>query len=341
MSAAFFYLQAWAIFLASRLLMAAATWYGIHYAPQTQPGFWHAAHAWCPYLLRFDSAWYVRILREGYSFNGNAAEQQKVAFFPLYPLLARLAKTLFGLDEFNAALLVANLFIILAIPLFARLVRPDYGAQVALYAVAFLSFFPTALFFSAGYTESLAFLLIISFFLALRDGHLTLAAACAGCALATRPVCFVLLLPLGWELLRRYRTDWPRLVLRGAVCGLLATSGLWLYMLFLGAAFGRPRAFAENLQAWEQGTSHSLSHALLLKPFFQVLPELFRHGPVPNIIDPWLWLIFLAVLLAGRRHITPALFIYGLAGILFPYLTRSGGALEFQSMLRYFAPRIL
>src|SRR5262249_35025483 len=82
---------------------------------------------------------------------------------------------------------------VLSVLLLFKYVRQDYGDEVAFLTIAFLSFFPTSLFLSAGYTESLVLLLILCCLLLLKREQYIPAAVFAGLACATRSTGVVLL----------------------------------------------------------------------------------------------------------------------------------------------------
>ena len=212
-----------------------------------------ASTSWYHYLLRWDSAWYATIVNEGYKYNGNDLVQQPVVFYPLYPLIAKALTILLGIDGLLALLVVANVAAILSVLLLFKYVRQDHGDEVALLTIAFLSFFPTSLFLSAGYTESLALLLILCCFILLKREQFILAAAFAGLASATRSTGLVLLPVIIWELWCKFAADYRRFFSYALFCSILATSGLWLYMFYLWSAFDSPFAFATNQAAWENG----------------------------------------------------------------------------------------
>lgn len=329
------YLRALLIFIGSRLVMLLGVSFAARFVPQNPSGdFWNANDKWYHYLLRYDSGWYMKITERGYSYNGDNLIEQPVVFFPLYPLLSRAVRFLFDAGD-ASVLIVSNLSILIAAPLFFKLVREDYGEEVAVGALALMSFFPTAIFFSAGYAESLAFLLIVAFFLLLKRERFLWASACCGLALATRFTNLVLLLPLAWELWRARSLDWKKLALNTVLYMAFATSGLWLYMIYLWARFRSPLAFLTGQHAWQGGeTGSNLIRALTLQPF-AYLAGIWQQGPNPNTLDPWFFLLFLFTLLLFRKKITVSYLLYALGLLLVPYVTRTGGSLEFQSMTRY------
>ena len=159
-------------------------------------------------------------------------------------MLARGLATISGLTPADALLLVSNVAGLLAIVVLFKLVREEFGDQLALATTALLSFFPASVLLSAGYTEPLALLLIVSFFLALKRKYYLSAALLAGLAVSTRSTGVVLLPVLLWEMWAS--RDHAKFLLALVPCVLLATSGIWLFMIYLWSAFGTPFAFAEG-----------------------------------------------------------------------------------------------
>jgi hypothetical protein len=304
---------------------------------QRVPGdiFTDVTPRWYRYLLRWDAGWYLKIAREGYSYNGNDLTQQPVVFYPLYPALSKIVASVFGISEAAALLTVSNISILLTALLFFKLVKDEYGHEVALLATAALSLFPTSLFFSAGYTESLTLLLIVTFFLLLKKGHFLSASIAAGCVMATRSTGIILCAPLLLELWRNRGRDLRRAIPLTGACVVLATSGLWLYMTYLWAAFGRPLAFTTDMRAWGEGTAigSELLRAVTLQPF-RHLADIWKFGPDPNTLSPWIFLLSLLLIICFRKRLTTPLLVYALGVLLLPYFTLSG-SVGFVSFTRY------
>jgi hypothetical protein len=324
------YLQAMAIYLGSRLLVALGVAFGKIYIPLGNDSF-NAGPAWYHRLLRWDSEWYSLIATQGYAFNGDAGERQTVAFYPLYPLLARAVAAVTGLQIADALLLVANLAALAAMLLLFRLVRAQFNDRTALSTIALISFYPASIFLSAGYTEPLALLLMIGFFLALRGNSFVAAALLAGLATATRSSGLVLLPVLLWEL---WRLRPPRQFAWQALpLAIVASSGLWLYALYLGIAFGQPLAFAEVQSAFHEHTSMAARFiaAVTLQPFW----KLNLSDPSPAGLDQWLVLIALALIVRCWFRLGPAMTLFAAGVLLLPYLSLSGGPAGFTSMARF------
>src|ERR1044072_7646589 len=147
-----FYLTAALIYAASRIAICA----GIAISRRVIPRInnpqvvWQYGPSWVYDLARWDTGWYKIIDEQGYSYTPGTATQQPVAFYPLYPLVARAFGVL-GIEPMPALLIVANLAGLACALLLAKLVREQFDDDVALRSVALLSFFPTSVFFSAGY----------------------------------------------------------------------------------------------------------------------------------------------------------------------------------------------
>lgn len=124
-------------------------------------GGWEGVNNWWlnPWTT-YDSQHLIHIARSGY-------EQAITAFFPLYPLLLRLA----GSDEVGIALwgvVLSNAAFLGALILLYELTKIDYDERTARRAVLLLALFPTAAYFGAVYTESLFLMLLVGCFLLLR-----------------------------------------------------------------------------------------------------------------------------------------------------------------------------
>jgi Gpi18-like mannosyltransferase len=282
-------------------------------------------------LLQWDSEWYFKIVTEGYQYNGDPTVQQSIVFYPLYPMLARGLATISGLTPADALLLVSNVAGLLAIVVLFKLVREEFGDQLALATTALLSFFPASVLLSAGYTEPLALLLIVSFFLALKRKYYLSAALLAGLAVSTRSTGVVLLPILLWEMWAN--RDQRKFLLALVPCVLLATSGIWLFTIYLWSAFGTPFAFADGQVAFHQGTTLAtrLIAALKLEPFTRMMLNDWNPWGQAS----WFTLLFITLIVLGWSRLRASWTLFAMAVLLLPYLTLSGGPAGFVSMSRF------
>src|SRR5438270_5573881 len=110
----------------------------------------------------WDDEAYVHIAYQGYIHTPD------VAFFPLWPLLIHFGGLLLGgyypLSYYLAGILLANICFYFALVLLYCLLCEDFEPSLAKRALFYLSIYPYALFFFAGYTESLFVLFSVAIF---------------------------------------------------------------------------------------------------------------------------------------------------------------------------------
>ncbi|HUY25821.1 MAG TPA: mannosyltransferase family protein [Candidatus Binataceae bacterium] len=321
-----------AIFLASRLVVFLAIVFAARLIPPGNlPGAWNAGDTFWRNLLRWDSGWYLAIMRGGYHYVPDSSVQQSVAFFPLYPALSWCVAKIFQVRFSTASLIVSNTASIAAVVLLYRYVREHYGARIANGAVALLSFFPASIFLSAGYTESLAMALTMAAFIDLEGGRHLRAALWCGLLTATRPTGIVMLAPLAYCMWPRPR--WTLAAATRLLLGLgIAISGLAAFCTYLGLRFGAPLACVTSQSGWNNGAHWSLKAGLYA---FAALAQLFRGIPLPSTLDPWVFVAFAAVIIAMRSELSvPELLMAG-ASFAFLAVTWLCAGHAFLAMSRY------
>jgi hypothetical protein len=163
----------------------------------------------------WDAAWYRALAEDGYAVHGTGA----VRFFPLLPALARGVAGGLRLPVWAVLVAISWLCALLFAALLHRLVLDETGDEVTARRSAWLiQLVPGANVLVLGYTEALAGMLAVGFFLALRGGHRPLLAVPAGLLSGLlRPTGLLLAVPAAVELLQRWRAAPPRrLVLTAA-----------------------------------------------------------------------------------------------------------------------------
>ena len=244
---------------------------------------------WLQPWAQWDAQHYVAIAVSGYE----TPEQSysNVAFFPLYPLLMRLLAAPFGpVTEQSAALaglVISNVALFLALLYLSKLVARDLTLSVAQRSVLYMAVFPTTLFLSSVYAESLFLLLAVASLYHARKGEWYLAGGAAFLAALTRPFGLLLIVPLAVELLRQRASPraWPSLVLPPA--------GLIIFFGYLWWLFGDPLAYFEaGEQGWDRG----------LNPPWETLAA-YAEGPLQLFDWPYAWvdLLSMAVMLVLVR----------------------------------------
>lgn len=308
-------LSVWAL---TRFLMLALTYTGVIlfgnalHDPQ-HPSFLHQllpawanakSHGW-------DTQWYTDIARRGYDWTKSVGTSP-VAFFPLYPLLIRLGVILTHRSYLGVALAISNLCFLAGLQFLWRLARWEFDSEIAGRTVLYISLFPTALFFFAGYTESLFLFLSVATFYYLRRREWLVAGALGALASATRVTGILLLVPFVYEYARYSNFSWRKLDTRGLGGLALVPTGLLAYMVYLRSTVGDAFAFGHYQAAWQKvftlriwaGTVESIRQILVVQPrasFFEV------H----NVINLVALVLFLAssVLVARRLPASYSLYL--------------------------------
>lgn len=175
-------------------------------------------------FTQWDGSWYRIIAQHGYA---PPMTEFATAFFPVYPLLVRVAAFIVR-DLQIASLLVSNGCLIASWLLLLRLLRLDYDDLICRRALIFLAFNPTAFFHSAAYSESTFLLLSVGALLTARRARWFFAGVCAGCLSATRAPGLLIGVPLlvehavqwrargaGWRQFFRPQLLWLALVPAG------------------------------------------------------------------------------------------------------------------------------
>ena len=260
---------------------------------------------WTPWepLARSDAFWYLSIAEQGYVLSTEPGAQQNVAFFPLYPALMRGLAETFHVSPLLAGLAVANLSLLAATGIFYCLARKRFDHEAARWTVWLWLLYPTSLFGSVPYTESLMALLGVLWLRGYLQQQYTTAGWWAGLASAVRPQGVLLGLALIEPLLGRRRAA----ILVGLT---LSGVGLGVYMAYLHWAFGDAWLFSSAQSAWRPASAATWNPlrwvALLASglafPFVQWNAGFSTALLSTRVVDPYLLLWSIAwIPLVWRR----------------------------------------
>jgi Gpi18-like mannosyltransferase len=233
-----------------------------------------------------DSAWYLSIVKNGYEKAPfSTAKQANWAFFPLHPLLWRLAGWASG-EWLWSGLLLANLLAYAGFALLWHLARRLTDSDdIADDAVLYASFWPASYFMSLPQTEALFFVLTTLSFLAALDRRRWVVAV-AGIAAGLTRLNGLFLLPsllLQWS---KEKNKWT-----GALALAAIPMGLAAFMIYLWNLTGNPFAFKDIQVTWGRHLTTPWS------------PLVMALGNVKRIAVPWnpilLHLITIGIALAS------------------------------------------
>jgi hypothetical protein len=120
-------------------------------------------YGWINVLTRGDTAQYLSIAQTGYRYV--PGDQTNIAFFPLYPVLIRAGGGITGLMSLEwvavIGIIISNLSLVTALALLIALIRIDFNDTIAKRAAWYYLIFPTTIFLSSVYAESLCLMLTV------------------------------------------------------------------------------------------------------------------------------------------------------------------------------------
>ena len=150
--------------------------------------------------VRWDSAWYLRIVQDGYFYDG-PGKQAAVAYFPGYPAMVRAATQVVR-NDLVAGVMVSYAAGAAAVALFHQWCRAAFGLHAARMCVLVLVLYPFAYYlFGAVYSDALFLASALGAFVLLESGHPSLAGIVGAVAVGTRPVGMAVVVGLAFRAL--------------------------------------------------------------------------------------------------------------------------------------------
>ena len=201
---------------------------------------------------RWDAEWYLDIAKNGYHYKEGRGRAANTAFFPLYPTLIAALAAPFGDRDATylfAGLAISQLSLLIGLAFLAALIRLEFDAETAARSILYLLVFPTTLFFSAVYTESLFLALsVIAFYCARRKLWWLGGLAAAGATL-TRPPGILVCAALGLEYL--HQREFRLRAIRADILALaLSPCALLLHFSYFAWKFGNFWLFFKTEHDW-------------------------------------------------------------------------------------------
>ena len=285
---------------------------GVHFAASQNPllavwGRWDAEH-------------YIAIANDGYSGT-------EPAFFPLYPLLIHLVGAVTG-SKLVAGLLIANAANFLGLLYLYKLVEHEYNRHVAQHATFYIAIFPTAIFFSAVYSESLFLFLTVASFYYLRERRWLRAGVFGFFAAMTRSEGVLLAIPflIEWAIAAReggaefFRYAADNLV-KPFVAMCLVPLGLGCYMAYLWVLSGDPLLFSHVQKHWGR---HFAPPWVSFQHSWHIITTSHAQQSVSTQIQELAFtVLMITVLLIGFRRLRLSYSVYMALSILVPISTSS------------------
>ena len=308
-------------------------------------------------LVQHDGYWFGNIVDRGYQtivppINHKVMEVSNVGFFPAYPALVSLIRTIFSVDTEVALLIVAQLAAWgFWTYFFSFCQRWKLPGALCFFGALIIAAHPAAFFLVAGYSESLFMAALLGFiYWSGREGRAAkLLAAFHGIVMsATRIVgipcaAFPVVRDVfgkGWGTLRDPR-NWIRNYGVSVMVMIAATLGAVLFFVYCQARWGRWDMYMLTQSA---GWNIEPDYLAVFRPssYRWLLPELSNPTQMSQMSMTFgaLFLIAIAIVelwpaIRRRSEWTTRIGIYFCAAVIY-YVSVSGVAsLEMESMLRY------
>jgi Gpi18-like mannosyltransferase len=285
---------------------------GIHYAASTNPLF----AVWG----RWDAEHYLTIATEGYSGT-------EPAFFPLYPFLIRYVGMFTG-SHLVAGLLISNAASFLGLLYLYKLIEHEYNRHVAQRATFYIAIFPTAIFFSAVYSESLFLFLTVASFYYMRERRWITAGVFGFFAALTRSEGILLAAPfvIEWvaaaiEGKAEFFRYWVGNLVQPLIGILLVPLGLACYMAYLWVLRGDPLLFSHVQVHW--GRELAWPWVSVVNSFHKILHSHAQQTVSTQIQELAFTFLMVAMLVVGFRRLRLSYSVYMALSILVPMSTAS------------------
>lgn len=271
-------------------------------------------------LSTWDAAHFLLLADRGYS-----PHDQSSRVAPLWPIVIRIAKPVFGGHTLAAALVLANLLSLAALLLLFTMVAESHGPAVATGSLAFLLAFPGSLFLHLAYSESLFLLISVLAIGALRRGHYARAMIAAFLLPLVRLPGALVVVPFIAHALGEGRAR--RLAWFAPAAPLM---GLGSYFLFMRLVLGDPLA---SVRLYQGGLCGLTLMSLVDLPGFvrHLLHFGSLHGFLDSALDRVFFLLWVLTLPRVWR-LDRTWFWYALPMGLFPAMTTC-----FMGFTRYVA----
>lgn len=311
--------------IVTRLALAFMNWYVLRLIPPP----WEAQPRSILGWSQWDAAHYVRIAMNGYD---HPTDPGNTAFFPLYPMIVKLAAVIPGQADTisgvrTTGVFVAVVFFLMSVVLVTRLFQvygDDDVAQTAgiLYAISPFSFFLTA-----GYTESLFMVLVAAAFLLGYRQRWIPAAVIVALVTATR-VTGVFLIPVLLLMAWRKRESIRTLV----TIAVISPLGIVAYMGYTWWLLGDPLAFLNAQDGWGGFQDRT---GIYIEGFFDhPIHWFFGDDSSPIIsLQVALLIVWLLSLVSMHRYV-------GVEMTLFSVMIIFQASTSFHSLGRYLLPAL-
>lgn len=240
-------------------------------------------------FTRWDGAWYIDIAQKGYFFHPEG--MSSIAFFPMYPLLIRMASVLFN-ESYVVGIIISNIALFGSFFILYKITKKTINEVVAYRSLLLLSVFPFSFFLSSVYTEALFLFLTLGAFAFAHQKRWILTGIAVALASLTR-IQGVFLVPVFlFFYLERIKFQFKKIKLDFFMLFFISILGMLSFIIFNQIFFGEPFAFIKAQQA---GWRHSFD--LTFSEHRQAIAQLLGLQPIRHGIFDLLRIFNLSIAL--------------------------------------------
>lgn len=266
-------------------------------------------------LSTWDGSHYRIIATKGYSAEGDAA--RRLAFFPLFPLLAR---TLGGKEScLLAGILLSQLCLLGSLVILTQLTDPQPDSTGYHQPGIWLLVSPLSFFLAVFYSESLFLFLSLLGVRSYRTGQLGAALLCNLLAGLTRPMAVTLpalYLYEAWEAWQR-RERWMLV----CMVGLAPVAGVLIYYTAVGVLLDNPLGYFDIQSRWAWQHAWTIPFKPLLSDaknlFFNALHLNFSGMQPDRLVRVALSFSAITLAIVGRRKVDRSFLLYLVLSLVF------------------------
>ncbi|WP_409340721.1 mannosyltransferase family protein [Paenibacillus sp. MBLB4367] len=293
-------------------------------------------------FVKFDTFSYLKIATQGYD-NVRMDEPHTAAnwvFFPLYPLLIFLFGKIFWFDPALVGIILSNLFLFVSL-VYLYLIGLQRGLsdRQAKSVLFLILLYPSSLYFSVPYTESLFLMLSAAAIYHACSKQYALAFLAASLSTVTRVPGFInlafvlgtIVLDEGFRINKRY---W-----RWGLYSVLSLVPMGLYLLHMKSLTGDLLApFHEQSNNWYRYTTTPFKNFIgyLKNPYFST-PDGWDNGLIAFVVSSAIFIVYIAFFIVRFKTMIKDLrellfYVYGALLIVIPF---SSQPLFLVSVVRY------
>lgn len=279
-------------------------------------------------FYKFDSGFYIQLADNGYpkikmSENNSPTS---ISFFPLYPLLIRLMNYFSNNNSVLNAMLISNILLIFSLYYIYKFceIRGFHKKEIYL-VILLILLYPTSLFYSVPYTESLFLCLSAATLYYCSLNNYTAAAIAAGLSAITRfpgfiNIAYVFFIMLA-ELNLKFDTKKQLIqIFRNMIISILPITVYFSYMKYLTGDFLAPLHDVGN---WSRKMSIPFKSYVdyIRNPYFFSSGS-WNNGVVSFAIATSIISVFIIYLILNRRRMVKKewiFFLYGFLLIVVPF----------------------